>query len=68
MEKEYDMRLMQIVEDMKSFIDGAVNTSDPNFKGYITAYASALKIIQGHLTDEERKLFKLDYDIDKKYM
>ena len=68
MEREYDLRLMQIVEDMKHFIDGAVNMSDPDFNGYITAYASALKIIQGYLTDEERKRFKLDFDIDKKYM
>ena len=68
MGKEYDVRLMQIVEDIKSFIDGAVDMSDTDFKGYITAYASALKIIQGYLTEEERKQFKLDFEIDEKYM
>lgn len=31
-------------------------------------YAHVLKIIQEQLTDEERKLFKLDFDIYKKYM
>ena len=54
MGSEYDVRLMQIVEDIKSFIDDAVDMSDPDFRGYITAYASALKIIQGYLTKEER--------------
>ncbi len=68
MGSEHDVRLMQIVEDIKSFIDDAVDMSDPDFRGYITAYASALKIIQGYLTEEERKQFKLDFDIDKKYM
>ena len=68
MGNEYDLRLKQIVEDIKFFIDGAVDMSDPDFRGYITAYASALKIIQGYLTEEERKQFNLDFDIDEKYM
>lgn len=68
MEKGYDERLKQIIEDMRFFVDKAVDMSDPDFSGYITAYASALKIIQGYLTEEERKQFKLDFDIDKEYM
>lgn len=68
MERDYDWRLQQIIENMKSSIDRAVNSNDPGYYSYIVAYASALKYVQEQLTDEERKSFGLDFDIDKKYM
>ena len=36
--------------------------------GSLMTYAEVLTIIQEQLTDGERKQFKLDFDIDKKYM
>ena len=64
-----DFRLMQIIE---SILEAANDTLKGELsayeKGELIGYAEALTIIQEQLTDEERKNFKLDFDIDKRYM
>lgn len=64
-----DWRLMQIIESIKRVADERLaEESSPYVNGELIGYAEALTIIQEQLTDEERKKFRLDFDIDKKYM
>ena len=64
-----DWRLMQIIESIMRVADERLaEESSPYVNGELIGYAEALTIIQEQLTDEERKEFKLDFDIDKKYM
>ena len=64
-----DWRLMQIIESIVSVANARLEEeSSPYVNGELRGYAEALTIIQEQLTDEERKQFKLDFDIDKKYM
>ena len=60
---------MWIIESIMSVADKRLKEdSSPYVNGELIGYAESLTIIQEQLTDEERKLFKLDFDIDKKYM
>lgn len=63
-----DWRILVIIESIKDCIESAEKSGDEDLNSYIIAYAGALKIIQEQLSDEERKQFKLDFDIDEKYM
>ena len=69
MEDKTDWRLMQIIESIKSVADQRLKEdSTPYINGELIGYAESLTIIQEQLTDEERRQYKLDFDIDKKYM
>lgn len=64
-----DWRLMQIIESIMRVADERLaEESSPYVNGELIGYAETLTIIQEQLTDEERIKFKLDFDIDKKYM
>ncbi len=61
-----DYRLMQIIEDIKDLAEG-INQNDKDLRGLQVAYAEALSVIQEKLTDEEKKRYKLDFDIEEEY-
>ena len=54
--------ILEVADKLLEADKNQVNT------GSLMTYAEVLTIIQEQLTDEERKQFKLDFDIDKKYM
>lgn len=54
--------ILEVADEMLQAEKNQVNA------GSLMTYAEVLTIIQEQLTDEERKQFKLDFDIDKKYM
>ena len=64
-----DNRMGQIIEFILEDADETLSKESDRYN-YIEllTYAHVLKIIQEQLSDEERKAFKLDFDIDKKYM
>lgn len=62
-----DWRLMQITESILESANEELENKDHDY-GTMVTFAEILKIIQEQLTDEERRQFKLDFDIDKKYM
>lgn len=62
-----DWRLMQIIEDIKTCADNTMAKNDDTLTACVYSYAEALCIIQEKLTDEEKKIYKLDFDIEKKY-
>lgn len=68
MATKIDWRLMSIIENITDCIERAEEAKDPDFQPYIIAYAGALRIIQEQLSEEERKVYKLDFDIDKQYL
>lgn len=69
MKNRTDWRLMQIIESIIEVADERRSEEKtPAIYGELVGYAEALTIIQEQLTDEERKKYKLDFDIDKKYM
>ena len=62
-------RLGLIIENILEVADKLLQEDvNPVIAGSLMTYAEVLTIIQEQLTDEERKQFKLDFDIDKKYM
>ena len=64
-----DYRLGSIIEFILEVANERLDeVPSPRVNGELIGYAEALKIIQEQLTDDERKRFKLDFDIDKKYM
>lgn len=67
-----DYRLGMIIESLLEFLDKDIKELEKErtqvLIGHIMGYVSALKLIQEELSDQERKEFKLDFDIDKKYM
>lgn len=64
-----DWRLKQIIESIISVADERLQEdSSPHVNGELIGYAESLTIIQEQLSDDERKLYGLDFDIDKKYM
>ena len=64
-----DYRLAQIIESILEVADERMlEESSPYVNGELIGYAEALTIIQEQLTDEERKKYRLDFDIDKKYL
>lgn len=66
---EKNNRLQQIIEDILEDAneDLALEHSEV-VSGGLMIYAHVLKIIQEQLTEEERKAYKLDFDIDARYM
>lgn len=67
MGKSIDWRLMQIIEDIKKCADRMLEEQDDDLLGCVYSYAETLCIIQEKLSEEERKIYKLDFDIEKKY-
>lgn len=67
MQDKTDYRLMQIVESILDSSEEELKKKPYDY-AKLVIFAEVLKIIQEQLSDEERKLFKLDFDIDKKYM
>ena len=64
-----DNRLGLIIENILEVADELLQADkNPVNTGSLMTYAEVLTIIQEQLTDEERRQFKLDFDIDKKYM
>ena len=64
-----DYRLAQIIESILEVADERMlEESSPYVNVELIGYAEALTIIQEQLTDEERKKYRLDFDIDKKYL
>lgn len=69
MENKTDWRLRQIVESILQVADERLKEeSSPYVNGELIGFAESLTIIQEQLTDEERKQFKLDFDIDERYL
>ena len=64
-----DNRLGLIIDGILEVADKLLQADkNPVNAGSLMTYAEVLTIIQEQLTDEERKYYKLDFDIDKKYM
>lgn len=64
-----DYRLMQIIESIIEFADECLQEErTPNVSGELLGCAEALTIIQEQLTDDEKKRYKLNFDIDAKYL
>ncbi len=64
-----DVRLGMIIESILEVADNLLQSEKNQVNaGSLMTYAEVLTIIQEQLTDEERKDFRLDFDIDKKYM
>lgn len=67
-----DYRLKQIIESLLNAANETLNdlSSDNSdiIKGELIGYAESLTIIQEMIPEEERKAYKLDFDIDKRYM
>ena len=62
-------RLGQITREILASADSVLNDEKNEVNiGSLITYAEVLTIIQEQLTDAEKKNFKLDFDIDKKYM
>ena len=66
---EVDHRLGSIIEFILEVANERLKEApSPRVNGELIGYAEALIIIQEQLSDEERKRFNLDFDIDKKFM
>ena len=64
-----DHRLGSIIEFILEVANERLHEEpSPRINGELIGYAEALKIIQEQLSEEERKAYKLDFDIDEKYM
>ena len=59
---------MQIIEDIRTLADDIASKGNPDDYGGLIAYAEALCIIQEKLSEEERKKYHLDFDIEARYM
>lgn len=57
---------MQIIENIKEAAEDAKSNNQDY--GVIVTFAEVLTIIQEQLSETERKEYKLDFDIDKRYM
>ena len=67
--KSMDNRIGLIIQSILEVADKLLEADKNQVNtGSLMTYAEVLTIIQEQLTDEERKQFKLDFDIDKKYM
>lgn len=67
MDKKKDYRLMQIIQSILNAANEELDKQEYDY-GTLVTFAEVLTIIQEQLTDDEKKEFKLDFDIDKKYM
>ena len=63
--------LLDVIEDITEKVDELLaqkeNQNDFN-SGQLLAYADVLEVIQDFLAGYDLKEFKLDYDIEKKYL
>lgn len=67
-EKEKNI-LKDIIKEIINYADEELNTKRDDFvNGKILAYNEVLSIIKAYLTGYNLKEFKLDFDIDKKYI
>ena len=67
--RNVDYRLMQIIESILTAANETLEEEHSHITtGALMAYAEILTIIQEQLSEEERKLYKLDFDIDARYM
>ena len=67
MQDKKDYRLMQIIESIVMAANEEYEKKPFNYAKLVT-FAEVLTIIQEQLSDEERKAYMLDFDIDKKYL
>lgn len=64
-----DDRLGQIITDIIEAADATLEEEQNQVViGSLMTYAEVLTIIQEQLSDDERKQFNLDFDIEKKYL
>ena len=64
-----DYRLMQIIESIVNAADETLKEEHSHIvTGSLMTYAEVLTIIQEQLSENERKMYKLDFDVDAKYM
>ncbi len=64
-----DGRLRQIIESIIAVADERLQEDgSPYVNGELIGYAESLTIIQEQLSEDERKQYGLDFDIDNKYM
>ncbi len=67
MRENTDYRLMQIIESILESSEDELKKRPVDYAKLVT-FAEVLKIIQEQLSEEERIRFKLDFDIDNRYM
>lgn len=62
--------LIELIEDLTEKADELLKekSEDAYNQGQLLAYADALEVIQDALAGYDLKEFKLDYDIEKKYL